>query len=437
MSVGRSVSYLEVMKMERIQFSNFRCFGDYSIKFKPSVNLLFGANGSGKTTVLKGLKVVMSSFFSGFSDVNTRFIGIAINDFMSEVDNDMETLERPVSINYDFLGYHNLTVSRSGKKNRTSIAGLKSLRDDGRKLYQQLAAADDGSIDLPLFAAFSTEDIHSSRKLDRSIFAKYYQPRSFGYYECLQGDGFFDYWMHRLLVLAEGQKSLVEIETISKAIAQALGTNGCNIISGMSIRPMIKKVYFHYVDGREVESDNLSDGYKRIVNIVANLAIRCHLLNGKTFGQDCCRLTSGVVLVDEIDQHLHPELQLKVLNSLHETFPKLQFVVSSHAPLVMSSVKTDENNQVLHLQYKDEAYRISPISTYGLDASTILELYMGSRSRVAEVGDHLKHLFDLIDEDHYPEAKEELRNLENKFGDTIPELIQARTMLDFNLESGD
>lgn len=425
------------MRIERIQFSNFRCFGDCSLEFKPSVNLLFGANGSGKTTVLKGLKVVTSSFFSGFSDDNTRFIGIANDDFVSEVNNDVETLERPVSIKYDFSGYYGLSVSRNGKKNRTSIAGLKSLKDETRSLYNQLAAADDGNIDLPLFAAFSTEDIHSIRKFDRSVFAKYYQPRSFGYYECLQGDGFFDYWMHRLLVLAEGQKSLKEIDAVNNAISQALGANGCNIISGMTIRPMKKKVFFHYVDGREVESNNLSDGYKRIVNIVTNLAIRCCLLNGKKFGPDCCRLTSGIVLVDEIDQHLHPELQLKVLNSLHETFPKLQFVVSSHAPLVMSSVKTDENNQVLHLQYKDEAYRISPISTYGLDASTILELYMGSRSRVTEVGDHLKHLFNLIDEDRYPEAKEELRNLENKYGDTIPELIQARTMLDFNMESGD
>ena len=383
------------------------------------------------------MKIAMSSFFSGFSDANTRFIGIGNGDFMSEVTNDTESLERPVVIEYEFSDSGHLVLSRSGKKNSTSIVGIKPLRDAAKELYQKLAAKDDGSIALPLFAAFSTEDIHSTRKLDKSVFAKYYQPRSFGYYECLQGDGFFDYWMYRLLVLAEGQKSLMEIDVVQNAIAKALGPDGCNIISGMSIRPMKKKVFFHYVDGREVEASNLSDGYKRLVNIVTDLSIRCCLLNGKKYGVDCCNHTSGTVLIDEVDQHLHPELQSVVLKSLHATFPELQFVVSSHAPMVMSSVMTNSENEVLHLEYKNNVYTASPISTYGLDASTILEMYMGRKARVAEVEAKLKQLFDLIDSERYPEAKGILNEMTEEFGNSLPEIIQARTMLDFNLESDD
>ncbi len=425
------------MKIEYLAFSNFRCFEDYRLVFKKGINLLFGANGSGKTTILHGLKIAMSSFFTGFSDANTRFIGIAEGDFTSEVINDTESLERPVGIEYGFTDFGHLVLSRSGKKNRTSIAGIKPLRDASKELYQQLAAEDDGSMALPLFAAFSTEDIHSSRKLDKSVFTKYFQPRSFGYYECLQGDGFFDYWMYRLLVLAEGQKSLMEINTVQEAMAKALGPEGCNIISGMSIRPMKKKVFFHYVDGREVDASNLSDGYKRLVNIVTDLSIRCCLLNGKKYGTDCCNQTYGTVLIDEIDQHLHPELQSVVLKSLHTTFPELQFVVSSHAPMVMSSVMTSTENEVLHLQYKDNVYTASPISTYGLDASTILEMYMGRKARVAEVDEKLKYLFDLIDSEQYSEAKAMLNELTGEFGHTLPEIIQARTMLDFNMENDD
>jgi len=420
-----------------LSFSNFRCFEDYRLDFKNGINLLFGANASGKTTILRGMKIAMSSFFSGFSDINTRFIGIANGDFMSEVRNDIESLERPVTIGYEFSDFGNLVLSRSGKKNRTSIAGIKHLRDASKRLYQQLANEDDGSIALPLFAAFSTEDIHSTRKLDKSIFTKYFQPRSFGYYECLQGDGFFDYWMHRLLVLAEGQKSLMEIDVVENAIAKALGPDGCNIIQGMSIRPMKKKVYFHYVDGREVEASNLSDGYKRLVNIVTDLSIRCCLLNSKKYGLDCCNQTSGTVLIDEVDQHLHPELQSVVLESLHATFPDLQFVVTSHAPMVMSSVMTNSENEVLLLQYEDNNYTASPISTYGLDATTILEMYMGRKARVAKVENKLKQLFDLIDSEQYPEAKAMLNQLTQEFGDTLPEMIQARTMLEFNMESDD
>lgn len=420
------------MRIERLTFLNFRCFENYSLNLKKGTNLLFGVNSSGKTTILRGLKIAMSSFFSGFSDANTRFKGIADDDFMSEIEWDTESLERPVSIEYDFAEFQGLKLIRTGKKNRTSVSGIKHLRDATKNLYQQLAKEDDGSVELPLFAAFSTEDIHSSRKLDKKNFAKYYQPRSFGYYECLQGDGFFEYWMYRLLVLAEGQKSLMEIEVVNNAIKKALGENGCKIISGIEIRPMKKDVFFKYMDGREVESSNLSDGYKRLVNIVTDLSIRCCLLNGKKYGTTCCDNTPGVVLIDEVDLHLHPELQLLVIKSLRNTFPRLQFVVSSHAPMVMSSVMTNEENEVLYLQYNAGKYTASSISTYGLDASTILELYMGQMSRVAEVDDRLKRLFGMIDEEQYSEAKVMLCTLEEEFGDSLPEIIQARTMLEFN-----
>ena len=419
------------MKITSITFNNFRCFGEYQLQFKPTVNLLFGVNGCGKTSILRGLKIAMSSFFSGFSDSNTRFIGISDDDFMSEVHDGVESLERQVSISYDFTEFSNMVLKRTGKKNRTAISGIKSLRDYAQTLYLNLSIEDDGSIALPLFASFSTEDIHSSRKLNRSIFCKYFQPRSFGYYECLQGDGFFGYWMYRLLILQEGQKSLSEIAVVQHAIAEALGEGGCNIIRDMSIRPLQKTIYFHFMDGREVDSQKLSDGYKRLVNIVTDLAVRCYILNGKKYGMDCCHETDGVVLIDEVDQHLHPELQTVVLKSLHRAFPKLQFIVSSHAPMVLSSVETNEENEVFHLQYKDGSYTAMPIVTYGMDASTILEAYMGNRSRVAEVEESLRHLFGLIDEEKFNEAKEVLASMREKYSDTIPELSRAESMLLF------
>lgn len=419
------------MNITSITFNNFRCFGEYHLQFKPAVNLLFGVNGCGKTSILRGLKIAMSSFFSGFSDSNTRFIGISNDDFMSEVRDGVESLERQVNISYDLAEFKNMILSRTGKKNRTAISGIKPLRDYTHSLYHDLSTEDDGSIALPLFAAFSTEDIHSSRKLDRSIFCKYYQPRSFGYYECLQGDGFFDYWMYRLLILQEGQKSLNEIEVVLCAIREALGDRGCNIIRNVSIRPLQKAVYFHFIDGREIDSRNLSDGYKRLVNIVTDLSVRCYILNGKKYGMECCHETQGVVLIDEVDLHLHPELQSVVLQSLHRAFPKIQFIVSSHAPMVLSSVETNDDNEVVHLQYQNGTYTAESIVTYGMDASTILETYMGKRSRVAEVEEKLKHLFALIDEEKFAEAKSELGSMREKYSDTIPELSRAESMLLF------
>lgn len=86
------------MRIDNLAFSNFMCFEDYRLDFKKGINLQFGANGSGKTTMLRGMKIARSSLSSGFSHANTRFIGIAVGDFMSEVADDTESLKRSVVI---------------------------------------------------------------------------------------------------------------------------------------------------------------------------------------------------------------------------------------------------------------------------------------------------------------------------------------------------
>ena len=99
------------------------------------------------------------------------------------------------------------------------------------------------------------------------------------------------------------------------------------------------------------------------------------------YGGDAYLYTYGTVIIDEIDEHLHPELQVRILKALHETFPKIQFIVSTHAPLVMSSVETNEDNVVYKLEYKYGKYSHKELNTYGLDASTIMDVYMNQVPR--------------------------------------------------------
>jgi len=100
------------------------------------------------------------------------------------------------------------------------------------------------------------------------------------------------------------------------------------------------KVYFRLMDGRMVEAELLSDGYKRLVNIVLDVAIRCALLNRVKYGVDSYAYTHGTVIIDEIDEHLHPSLQQRVLKVLQHNFPQIQFIVTTHAPMVISSVES-------------------------------------------------------------------------------------------------
>ena len=223
--------------MKQIRLEHFRCYTDLSIDFKSGINLLIGDNASGKTTVLKACQYVLSSFFAGYSDENTRWTSPGDDDFTVQIINGNIQPEQPVKIYFvpdsnqyaaiamadgDFIPgqkEEEYIIQKNSKKNsRALIGGIENYRNYAKTILSSNEA-------LPVWCSFSTEDIHANRNINASKFKEYAQKTSFGYYECLNGDGFFRYWLKRLLILQEGQKNLHEIETVRTAIANALGTN--------------------------------------------------------------------------------------------------------------------------------------------------------------------------------------------------------------------
>ena len=356
--------------------------------------------------MLRACNYVMNAFFSGYSDENTSWRSAEDDDFREIKSEEIVDNDLPIKITFDLdkedfpdvvlednktislisnepIGEEGLArfyIEKKSRKNaRNLVTGLKTLRDFASIMQKSSHSIVDGvakqSFLLPLFAYFTTEDIHTARKFDKDKikFKKYPQKPSFGYFESFDCKGLLDCWLKRLLVLKEAKKGEDEIECVRKAVVRALGSEGCGIIDDVDIRHNDGEVFFRYCDGREVRSDLLSDGYRRLVSIVVDIAFRCALLNKVMYGDEAYKHTHGTVIIDEIDEHLHPELQVRIIKALHETFPKIQFIVSTHAPLVMSSVESNEDNVVYKLEYKDGTYSHKELNTYGLDASTIMD----------------------------------------------------------------
>ncbi|WP_158829115.1 AAA family ATPase [Mucilaginibacter lacusdianchii] len=430
------------MGIERVVFDHYRCFDHLELNFRRKVNLFIGDNSSGKSTIVQGLTTVLNSFFSGFSDDNTRFYGLQKADFTEIGTGTGLANEAPIAIGFRFLNVE-AKLELHSKKGRTLQKPLDPIYHLGKELYTKLFDEDKTqATELPLLASFSTSDIHVNRKNSIRPFMRYDHKPSFGYYECLQGDGFLTFWTKRLLILKEASKGEMELEGVRRALIDALGPEGCGVISDMSIRHNQGRVYYWLTDGREVDTDSLSDGYRRLVNIVIDIAFRCMILNQGIFGQDACRRTQGTVLVDEIDLHLHPSLQARVIKGLRMAFPQVQWIITTHAPMVMTEIELSEDNVIHKLRYcgpdhRQGNYAADEIELYGLDASSIIDSALHTTPRSAAVDKELTELFNLIEEEKTQEAGKLLGELRARFGDGLPDLTKAETLLNFYMDADD
>ena len=433
--------------MRNIVIKNFRCYENKSIEFRSGINLLIGDNSVGKTSLLRACNLVLNSFFSGYSDENTTWKSADNDDFRNT-----GIAELPVEISFNFGSWDfqkiespsgsiieldldgEYKIEKKSKKNsRNIVTGLSALKEYASLLQKHSHEIVDGEIRqnhaLPLYACFSTEDIHTVRKFDKNKFKKHQPKPSFGYFESYDCKGLMECWIKRLLVLKEAKIGEEEINNVRNAIIDALGPDGCNVIDDMEIRYNDGNVYFHYIDGRTAAADLLSDGYRRLINIVMDIAFRSALLNKAMYGDQSYKHTNGTVIIDEIDEHLHPALQVCILKALQMTFPKIQFIVSTHSPLVISSVETRPENVVYKLEYSDGIYSHKEINAYGLDSNLILEEKVGVLSRVPLIDSKLKLSLDYISKRKLDDAKREIDELEKLTDPNQPELVKLRAIL--------
>lgn len=168
----------------------------------------------------------------------------------------------------------------------------------------------------------------------------------------------------------------------------------------------------------------LSDGYKCTISLIADIAYRMAILNPQLLDRVLVE-TNGIVMIDEVDLYLHPTWQKRILKDLMEIFPKVQFIVSTHAPEVINSVKRDsililKNNAVLPVA--DE--------TYGKDANTILREVMEVAARPDDIRILFEQFYDSLDKGEWSQAEEVIEKLELEIGDNDAEVNSCRVRLE-------
>ena len=174
--------------------------------------------------------------------------------------------------------------------------------------------------------------------------------------------------------------------------------------------------------------DSLSDGERVMVALVADIARRACILNPQ-LGENVLKLTPGIVLIDELDLHIHPKWQRQLPNGLKKAFPAMQFIATTHSPQILSELSPDEIILLIGESADSPGGQVrNPEASYGLNSDRILEDIMGTASRPEKIRDMLSKLFLAVERNSLHEAEEYIKELSKEAPDIV-EIASARALM--------
>ena len=417
------------MHLTDIQIQNYKGIADMQITLKPGVNLLIGNNGVGKTSVLEAITVGLSAYIKGISGVKSRSIAQSDVRFEMTPDGDASATKvyhAPVRIEcgatWNDKSY-TWTVSRKNElgTSRTTV-GSNALSKKVQK------TANDALSVLPVLTYQSTSRIANFRRGDYAEAIKKMNDRRAGYIGCI-GDALdakaITAWCFKMDLAEYKQKTEIqEYELFKKIVLRFMSEmEERNDSPVLSFDASIDELTYGTKDCVYAIS-YLSAGYQSILWMVMDLAYRNALLNPKASDPSDIH---GIALIDEIDMHLHPRWQWKVIPALEKTFPNVQFIIATHSPIIISSCKCA--NLVLlqedhTISYEDGAYAYSIRDVVGL--------IQGSDA-IPHALRKLSMAFDeALNSENYDQAKVILHEIRESYGENNTEVKAAELELELS-----
>lgn len=450
------------MRIDKLSLLNFRCFRQLDITFDEHITILVAPNGAGKTTVLDAVRLALFPFIRGFDAslyVKDKSLTIRTED--------VRLVFRPEALNMEMSSPAMITATGEWESGKTATwmldkRGEQPPHEDkmaaqltrwGERLQKQVRDENNKqSVDLPLMLYLGTARLwYQERhyeptdpdKLIYDIVRSY--SRLTGYDDCLSATSNykqFEQWYNWLwLSYREFQIRLLENSAVDLAegirvdkikesievIQQAINCLTKDVTGWRDLEYSFshnQQLVMNHPQHGKIPLSQLSDGLRNAVAMVADIAFRCVKLNPHLHDEAALK-TQGIVLIDEVDMFLHPAWQQQIIQSLRSAFPQIQFIVTTHSPQVISTVKR-ESVRVLEQDEKGNGLAlIPPGATYGEPSNDVLHSVMDvdPQPPVKEKED-LKKLTELVDQGKYNkrETQQLMATLQDALGEHHPQL---------------
>jgi predicted ATP-binding protein involved in virulence len=437
-----------------LSMSDYRGIHDCTTTFSPSVTVLFGTNGAGKTAILDCLRLLFDSMFMSLS-------GPA--ELMTAPRQERTALSRNARSTDVSLGRHQMRCEvsfgvrwRNKKKPRNYTWPLQvavSKRDglareiiqpeNERLVAEFFEASDEPWAEIPLTVHYTVD----RASIDSSASAIEDADRIFvsnPYEDTLTAGGATFRWFARWFREREDAKNAAiargtrpgwkrptdsQLEAVRMAVEKFLpGFNDLHVQRKPAPRIAIHK------GGVDLLLDQLSQGERSLIALVADLARRLAMIGERRGAANRAPLEIPAwVLIDEIELHLHPAWQRDVLTRLRRTFPNAQFIVTTHSPLILADVPAS-NVRLLSRNGEELVVSEPRAPTAGRDSNAILEEVMGTPERPDKQRDELHRIAVLIDRDQLVAARRAVDRLSDTLTEKDAEIVRLRSTLQF-LES--
>lgn len=406
------------MIVKKIGIENFRGFEKEEFNFNSKFNVIIGDNALGKTTLLEALSACLGGFLSGIQYKSRKSISkrdIRIINYSKII---KRANKARLDINTEiFEKEYNWTRERILSEDKLSDLTLyEEVYSLGKQLKKSVSEGKFTT--LPIVSYYGTGRLMKDNEI--SFNSELNLTRFDGYTKALNPNSNYRtlinwFKTNEISVYKSGKKIKI-VQSMKKAIRNSFDE--------------IETIFYDYEndvlsvllktqDGKKtIPIHNLSDGQRNLIGLIGDIALRCNLLNPR-FEEKAHLMTPGVILIDEIGQHLHPKWQRQIVGILKDTFPRIQFIVTTHSPFVIQSLKNRElidlNNKELYSDYFRKSIDEITVEEMGVENSIRSKLFLKMEKAATDFFKEVSDAKNSKNDEKIKELKNELKKLQIEY----------------------
>lgn len=419
------------MYIKELTIDNYKIFkGYHEIRF-PALNkpaVFVGVNGAGKTTIIEA---IIGCLWEYYYKIQGKKASGDERFRRSNVNLDADEFAR-VNLKWNGNAEHELDTGFEIRKTidpEYKLHGRKELIS-----YVEFLKGEVGffkkKVGIPIVVYYPVERtvLNPSLEIKDKKTGNQFSSYNHAFEKSLNFNDFFEWFRktedleNEIRLNSDSTFSSPELDSVRKAILIFLEE-----FSRIRVRRTEETSLVLEKGKKEYNINQLSHGEKALISMIGDLARRLVIANPGTKNALTGR---GIVLIDELDLHLHPNWQRTILGKLNKTFPNIQFICTTHSPLVLNHIEKEsifllENGKCFELKK-----RFRDFNSYGADVEDILKIVQGTKSIVPdEVKSMLEELHHEIVRDNLIEAKRIIKRLKEEIDPNHPELKRAETQI--------